>query len=252
MRQAPQTGARCRQFQNCRSSGTGQGLNLRYALHRRLRSSTSSQGGGLIVVHLSMVHSAIREEIAMPQFKYQTSPNARGVIASARKVLVQQSADSPRVEVTTLKRRRIQQDRRHPVLQFVPHPVPQRQRKSLLGPIENLLGYAHSSRQPGKNVLLPAPPHLPISRQTRDPLKKKMIKNRNSHFKRREHAHSIYLGKNVSRKICLGVEIQDATQPIVRRRSLEISAVGAHGISMPQSRCPELIRKNCHFPVEGV
>src|SRR5580700_9858504 len=165
-------------------------------------------------------------------------------------MLVQHPLDAFWVEVTTLSSGRIQQDGHDQVFQFVPHPVPKRQREPLFRPIKNFPRHAQLFRELGEDVLLFLSPHLPFRWQAGDPFEQKMVKNWNSHFQRCEHTHPVDLRENVPRKVSLRIEIKYTAQRIVSRSFMEKSTHRAHWIHLSKGCDPEVIREKSHFPVE--
>src|SRR6202140_5535977 len=116
------------------------------------------------------------------------------MVATPAKVLIEQSLYTAWIEVAPLKSSRLQQNRQYQILQFVPNPVHQRQRETLLGAVQGLLRYSDAFGQFAQNVFLLPSTHFPFRRATCDPFHKKVIKKRSSHLQRGQHTHSIDLG----------------------------------------------------------
>src|SRR5437762_13086136 len=106
----------------------------------------------------------------------------------------------------------------------------QGKREPLLMAIERFSRNPNALGQFPENIFLFVPAHLPLRRQPRDPLQKEVIENEDAHFERCRHAHTIYLGQNVARKISLRVEVKQLAYRIMCGSSIEISAKRAERI----------------------
>src|SRR5208283_4333741 len=66
------------------------------------------------------------QEVPVPQFKDEQTPEAGRVIPAFLKMLVKHPPNAIRVEVSSLQRLRIQQRREYEIFQLAAHPMPER------------------------------------------------------------------------------------------------------------------------------
>src|SRR5215472_2637488 len=143
------------------------------------------------------------------------------MVAASIEMLLQQAAYTGRIQVAALHSALIEQRAQNQFLQFHSHPVNQRQCETLLFAIQYLAGYSDPLRELAEDVFLALLSHLPSRWQCYHPLHKFMIQEGTPRFQRSEHAHPVYLGQNVARKVGLGVKIQHSTDRVRRHRSLQ-------------------------------
>src|SRR5437899_3477053 len=129
------------------------------------------------------------QKIAMPEFENQQAPDSAGMVAPSAKMLFQQLAHAFGLEISALQCLLLQQDRHNQVLQFVPHPVHERQRKTLLRSVERLTRHAYSLGKLAENVFLLSSTELPLGGQPGHPFHEQVIENGHAHLKRSRHAH---------------------------------------------------------------
>src|ERR1700686_1539784 len=163
------------------------------------------------------------------------------MVATPAKVLIDQSLYTAWIEVAPLKSSRLQQNRQDQILQFITNPVHQRERETLLGPVQGLLRYSDALGQFAQDVFLLSSTHFPFHRETCDPFHKKVIKKRNSHLQRGQHTHSIDLGQNVTDQVSLGINVQHLTDWIFGRGLIEIPVHRVFRITLRRKHLPELI-----------
>src|ERR1700756_1525049 len=96
--------------------------------------------------------SASFQKIPMPQLEYQQKPDHARPIAIAPEMLIHQSTDRLWFEVPALQSARLGENREQAMLQLVPHPVHQRERKPLLSPVQHFTRNSNPLRQFLQNV----------------------------------------------------------------------------------------------------
>src|ERR1700691_1670929 len=99
----------------------------------------------------------------------------------------------------------------------------QRHRESLFAAIEYFPRHAPSFCKFLENIFWLATTHFPPRRETRCPLRKRMVEERRSHFERGSHTHSIHFGQDVSGEIRFCIKILHFTQRIRSRIIHEVA-----------------------------
>ncbi len=119
-----------------------------------------------------------------------------------------------RLEVASLQCARFQQHAPKLGFSFAPHPLHQRQLEALFPPMKQRGRNPQPFCQLFQNMLPDSGSKLPFHRKRSHPLYEFMVEQGHAHFERRRHAHSVDFGKNVGIQICLGIEVQQAAQPV--------------------------------------
>src|SRR5579872_5625941 len=122
-------------------------------------------------------------------------------------MLIQQTADTLRLEIAALNGAWFQQNLHQAVLQFMAHPVHQRQRKTLLRAIQKLRWDSQALRQLLEQELPRSVPVFVLHRQSRHPLHENVIEYWTAHLQRVGHAHTIHFSKYVPGEISFCVQI---------------------------------------------
>jgi len=86
------------------------------------------------------------QKIAVPEFKDEQMPELVGAIAGSIAMLEQELPDSALIEVSALKRFGFEQYSQYLRQGLLPKPVDQRQGKSLLLSVKDLMGHSKSFR----------------------------------------------------------------------------------------------------------
>src|SRR6202158_82762 len=121
------------------------------------------RGGGIGCLAAGVGHHGEREqagrldvffeEVAMPEFEHQQTPEAASHGLATEQVIIHQLPHAAGLEVAALEGAGFEQDHKH-VFEFVAHPVDERERESLLLAIERLARHADALSQFSQNVFL--------------------------------------------------------------------------------------------------
>src|SRR5579863_1033124 len=126
---------------------------------------------------LALLRMKRLQKIAVPQLEDQKSPDFVRSVSAPTHVLVQQRLNRLWIEIPPLQSSRLKEQPRQFLLELISHPMDEWKRKTLLGAIDNFFWNAEPLRQLLKNVFLVAFAQLPMGRQRRDLLNKKMVEN---------------------------------------------------------------------------
>src|SRR5579862_569881 len=91
---------------------------------------------------------------------------------------------------------------------------------------------------------------LPLDRESGRPLDELMVQHRDSHFERSGHTHPVNFGQDISRKIGLGVEIEQPAQGISSRGMLIHGLPGIQRVGQPFREFQKLSGKQPSFAVQ--
>src|SRR6202140_2036748 len=101
------------------------------------------------------------EEVAMPELEHQQTPYSSRHGPAAEKMIVHQFSNAVGGEIAAIERARFEQNHQH-VFKFVAHPVDERQRESLLLPIQHFARHTDALRQLSENIFLLVAAQLPF------------------------------------------------------------------------------------------